>query len=173
MELLSIEDHIKFLILLIFIIISCAHPRKNPTMKKIDLFCRDVSVATQKISVYANNIANKNTTRTPEGGYYKERIVKDCENGICKTTIDEKTPPILRYDPKHPDANKNGYVAYPPLSEFDQQVLMIRMQRTYDALMENSPVENDFFFNDERAEHCFRTYPHLNDDMNYKKLLER
>lgn len=155
------------LLVLTFIFIGCSHQTK-----KIDLYCRDLSVLLQKIDIYSMNIANKETTRTPEGGYYKTRMVVNCAGGICQTKNDESSP-TLKYDPKHPDANKNGYVAYNNMSVTEQMAFMIQTQRALDVVLANAPVEKDFFLNDPQAEICFSKYPIVERAYNYKRILER
>lgn len=57
------------------------------------------------------NIANHESTRTTGGGVYLPKEIK-CTNGICQV-INSNTTPLLVYKPGHPDANKDGYVAFP------------------------------------------------------------
>ncbi|MDR1021619.1 MAG: flagellar basal body protein, partial [Synergistaceae bacterium] len=85
----------------------------------------------------SGNLANVNTTRTPEGGPYVRRVpvfqerlleaVGDQDNRITKGWFGmysssgvrvsdigtDPTPPRLAYQPDHPDANSDGYVAFP------------------------------------------------------------
>ena len=44
----------------------------------VDIFCQDINVLLQKINVISENIANKNTTRTKSGSYYRRKVVEDC-----------------------------------------------------------------------------------------------
>jgi len=62
--------------------------------------------------VYAENLANVHTTRTPEGGPYKR---KECIlDSSCEVVIIPGANCFKQvYDPKHPDANKDGYVTVP------------------------------------------------------------
>ena len=64
------------------------------------------------VAVSAKNLANVNTTRTPEGGPYRPIELKGCVKGECE--IEQVvSSPIARYQPDHPDADEQGYVAYP------------------------------------------------------------
>ena len=137
------------LLVLIFTFIGCSHDSQKELPPKIDLFCQDLSVALQKIDIYSMNIANKETTRSEDGGYYKTKIVVNCEQGICLTKKDE-SPPILKFQPKHPDADKNGYVAYNNLNVSEQMALMIQIQRTLELVLETAPVKKDFFAKQKR-----------------------
>lgn len=73
--------------------------------------CDETKTEQIRLALIGSNLRNENTTRTPEGGVYRPFKIKSCSNGGCKT---ERThSPILKYLPKHPDADQNGYVAYP------------------------------------------------------------
>ena len=73
----------------------------------------------------SSNLANINTTRTLAGGPYKRRVPVFAEmldktiggyqdiGGVRVLEIEEdQTPPRLVYQPEHPDANADGYVAF-------------------------------------------------------------
>jgi flagellar basal-body rod protein FlgC len=47
--------------------------------------------------------------------------------------ISSDKPPILKYDPSHPDANKDGYVAMPDINVMKEMADMISAQRAYEA----------------------------------------
>ena len=46
---------------------------------------------------------------------------------------EDKAPPRLEYDPGHPDANAQGYVAYPNINPVEEMVDMITASRAYEA----------------------------------------
>ena len=118
-----------------------------------------------RLDVIANNIANVETTRTPDGGayrrqrvifsprvispYWKGPFVPDyLDNGIGQgvrvTGIEkDKSPLKLKYDPTHPDAikygDREGYVELPNVSAIEEMVDMISASRAYEA---NSTVIN-------------------------------
>lgn len=76
-----------------------------------------------RMRVISSNIANANVTRSEDGGPFKRKLalMKSKQvNGSkldCGATIDrvmeDTSPPRLVYDPEHPDADTEGYVAYP------------------------------------------------------------
>ena len=87
-----------------------------------------------RTDIIAENIANVNTTSTPDGGPYRRKIVTFSErpvtpfsqiysssknaaigNGVkvTKVTEDYETDFIMEYDPSNPDADENGNVRYP------------------------------------------------------------
>ena len=47
--------------------------------------------------------------------------------------VQDQTAPRLEYDPGHPDANVDGYVAYPNVNVVEEMVNMILGQRAYEA----------------------------------------
>ncbi|WP_028974869.1 flagellar basal body rod protein FlgC [Spirochaeta cellobiosiphila] len=113
-----------------------------------------------RLDVIADNIANVNTTRTPEGGpFRRSRVImksrvnqpywqgpfvpKDLDNGLGKGVKVEKVEKDydselrLVYDPTHPDAikvgPKAGYVEYSNVNSVNEMVDMISASRSYEA----------------------------------------
>ncbi len=56
-------------------------------------------------------------------------------NGVQVTKIveDTKTPNKLVFDPEHPDANENGYVALPNVDPLREMVDLMSVTRSYEA----------------------------------------
>jgi flagellar basal-body rod protein FlgC len=107
-------------------------------------------LATQRtrMNVAASNLANAQTTQSAEGGPYKRRDVvaastglpgmpgefADAIKGVEVTQItQDAAPPRLEYDPGHPNANPQGYVAYPNINPVEEMVDMITASRAYEA----------------------------------------
>lgn len=98
-----------------------------------------------RLDVIASNIANANTTRTPEGGPYRRRMPVFAEdlnqasgrlgiNGVRVVTITEDQSPFRPvYDPSHPDANAEGYVYYPNVNMVNEMVNLMEAGRAYEA----------------------------------------
>jgi len=97
-----------------------------------------------RIDVIADNIANAETTRTPEGGPYKRKIPIFAEYlrdymgrrklaGVRVVRIKEDPSYRLVYDPTHPDADENGYVKMPNVNVLREMVDLINAQRAYEA----------------------------------------
>ena len=112
-----------------------------------------------RMDVISNNLANVNTTRTPEGKAFRRSNVilrsKDDKSvyrspflpdklkngpgtGVKVVEIKEDTSPMrLVYDPDHPDALKSGpnkgYVEYPNVNVVTEMVDMITASRAYEA----------------------------------------
>jgi len=97
----------------------------------------------KKTEIIAENIANAYTTRSLEGGPYKRREVVFSEALNSETVIDggvaisgiyvDPSEPRMVFEPGHPDANKDGYVAYPNVSAVKEMTSMMQAQRAYEA----------------------------------------
>ncbi len=107
----------------------------------------------KRMGAISSNIANAQTTRTAEGGPYRKKEVvfgsepaRESFGEILEGELDEKAqsvhatevissnkPPILKYEPNHPDANKEGYVAYPDINVMEEMADMISASRAYEA----------------------------------------
>lgn len=101
----------------------------------------------QQMDVIANNVANANTTETPEGGPYREESVvftpANVEGGIrgglasagvqVAQVVQDQRPPRMVYDPSNPNADAKGYVAYPNVDPVTEMTNMMAAQRAYQA----------------------------------------
>ena len=107
----------------------------------------------KRMNTISSNIANAETTRAEGGGPYKRKdpvmaaqtdresfgeILKNemDENvqGVQVTEIAEDTrAPRMVYNPSHPDANPEGYVAMPNVNTVEEMANMISAQRSYEA----------------------------------------
>jgi flagellar basal-body rod protein FlgC len=107
-----------------------------------------------RMKLIASNLANVNTTRTPEGGPYQRRepifsaasskvdsfqdilnarqqgdVVEVQTVGVVKDGRD----PIMKYEPDHPDANEDGFIALPNISVTEEMVNLVSASRSYEA----------------------------------------
>jgi flagellar basal-body rod protein FlgC len=106
-----------------------------------------------RAQLLVENIANAETTRTAEGGPYRRKDVSfstqslgemepgnfnshlnQAINGVSVDSVhvDDRSPQ-LRYQPGHPDANSDGYVAYPNLNPAEEMVDLLSATRSYQA----------------------------------------
>lgn len=107
----------------------------------------------QRAEIVAANMANAETTHTPEGGPYRRKEVIFASSGNLpfrmmlagfhptlertmpavrvERVVDDPTAPLMRYDPGHPDANKDGYVAYPAINPIQEMVDLMGAVRSY------------------------------------------
>jgi flagellar basal-body rod protein FlgC len=130
-----------------------------------------------RAEVVASNMANAETTRTPDGGPYqrhhvvfqaqggssfqdslmgqmndglggfKSRLASSMTGSLGGMTAANATPggvavtgvisdasaPLRRYDPQHPDAGADGFVAYPDIHPVTEMVDLMGATRSYGA----------------------------------------
>ncbi len=110
-----------------------------------------LTVQRQRAEVSAANMANAETTRTEAGTPYQRHQVvlqsgdaaigftrafhsagNDAASGVSiAEVVESNAPPVLRYDPSHPDANTEGYVAYPNINPLSEMVDLMGASRAY------------------------------------------
>jgi flagellar basal-body rod protein FlgC len=161
----------KLILILPILLTGCAH-QSETFNKDLMTYCQDLNVLYLKSQLTASNIANVNTTRTESGGYYKRQFAKNCKDGFCEVAVDDSAP-ILKYEPKHPDANKEGYVAYPPINLAQEEADKLYWMNVYATVVASSPVPANFFFKDSRADLCFNKYPQVKEHLNFSEYLGR
>jgi flagellar basal-body rod protein FlgC len=96
-----------------------------------------------RMRLIASNIANANTTRSEEGGPYQKRFaLLETQNDESSTidkgvrvgqVVTDTTAPRMVYDPEHPDANNEGYVAYPNIDVLQEVTDMKTATMSYQA----------------------------------------
>jgi flagellar basal-body rod protein FlgC len=104
-----------------------------------------------RAELLTENLANAETTRTPEGGPYRRKDAVFASTGVSSpfasvfngevqasgVTVDEivtdTRDPELRYLPGHPDANGEGYVAFPRGNPAEDMVDLMGASRGYQA----------------------------------------
>jgi flagellar basal-body rod protein FlgC len=106
-----------------------------------------------RMNLISANLANVNTTRTPEGGPYRRKevvfearpkaesfrdLLQSRQNRRpadvqAARIIEDQRPPVMKYAPHHPDADETGYVALPHVNVMEEMVNMISATRSYEA----------------------------------------
>jgi flagellar basal-body rod protein FlgC len=107
-----------------------------------------------RMNLISSNLANAGTTRTPEGGPYKRKdavfSAAPLEGSAFSRTLDgatgkqvrqvqvdriveDQNPPRIQYDPSHPDADSQGYVAMPNVNVIEEMADMLTASRAYEA----------------------------------------
>ncbi|HHY10958.1 MAG TPA: flagellar basal body rod protein FlgC [Firmicutes bacterium] len=109
-----------------------------------------------RMDTIANNLANANTTRSLDGGPYRrqvpvfapllDRSLRAAVHPLRKGAqtqgvqvlgiISDPAPPRMVYDPQHPDADADGYVAMPNVHVVKEMVDLITATRAYEANVE-------------------------------------
>ncbi len=102
-----------------------------------------------RMDVVSENIANVNTTKGLDGKPYQRQQVafesvlrqqsaSDNPDSAAQTVAiarieKDNRPPIMVYNPGHPDANEKGMVAMPDININEEMVDMIASSRSYEA----------------------------------------
>jgi len=106
-----------------------------------------------RAELLVENLANSETTRTPEGGPYRRKdavftsatqtspfgavfqtAMEGDVNGVeVSDVIEDTREPDKRYMPGHPDADKDGYVAFPRVNPAEDMVDLIGAQRGFEG----------------------------------------
>ena len=106
----------------------------------------------ERAEVVASNLANAETTRTPGGGPYKKQTVvfgtappggskfaqalsrlndSHAQGVKVEQVVQDKAPGVRRYEPGHPDADADGYVAYPDINPVEEIVNLMGAAQAY------------------------------------------
>lgn len=124
----------------------------------VEISASGLSAERLAMDVIANNIANANTTRTPQGGAFKRQLVvfaqkpgapgagaggdpfdptrpeKAQVEGVQVLGITtDQSPDRLVFDPGNPDADARGYVHYPNVQVVKEMVDLMAASRAYQA----------------------------------------
>jgi flagellar basal-body rod protein FlgC len=106
----------------------------------LDINSSGLTAQRQRAEVTSNNIANAQTTRTPEGGPFRRKdvvfqtLLNGAENGVeVSDIVEDQTAFDRRYEPGHPDADGQGYVSYPNVNPMEEMANLVEASRTYDA----------------------------------------
>ena len=126
-----------------------------------------MSAQRTRIDIVSANIANAQTTHTKDGGPYKKQNVVFKEvllgsqdkskvkqnsqtgslslSGVKVSEIGnyQEQPTVLKYEPNHPDANKDGYVEYPNINPVIEMVDLIEAMRSYEANVSAFKTQKD------------------------------
>jgi len=108
-----------------------------------------------RMDVVANNVANIDTTATPEGGPYRRQVVRFASGDpalpfsgvirkflgggstgvvLTQVAVDTETPGRTVYDPAHPDADPDtGYLEMPNVDLVQEMTDLTSANRSYQA----------------------------------------
>lgn len=109
-----------------------------------------------RAEVVTTNLANAESTRTPEGGPYRRKLAvfegrtaspfqllmagtgsvtqaADASGGVrVSQVVEDQAGTIRKYEPGHPDADASGYVEYPNINPVQEVVDLMGAQRAYE-----------------------------------------
>jgi flagellar basal-body rod protein FlgC len=107
-----------------------------------------------RMDVVSSNVANIETTSTPEGGPYQRKVVRfasgdtalpfsnvirrftgGADTGVVLTRVgvDQESQGRSVYDPAHPDADEEGFVAMPNVDMVQEMTDLTSANRSYQA----------------------------------------
>lgn len=106
-----------------------------------------------RAELITENLANADTTRTPQGGPYKRKdavfeasplqtsfsntLAEISSNSAAKVSVSritvDESEPERRYLPGHPDADAQGYVSFPKINPAEEMVDLMSASRGYQA----------------------------------------
>ena len=120
-----------------------------PTLSDVmDIAVSGLAAQRVRMATTASNLANAETTRTPEGGPYRRRdpvfraeairpFSDQLEREIRSVQVDEvvtdRRPPVRHYDPGHPDADGDGFVLRPNVSSVSELTNLMSASRSFEA----------------------------------------
>jgi flagellar basal-body rod protein FlgC len=113
----------------------------------IDIISGALNAQKTRLDMVAQNIANAQTTRTPNGGPYQRQVVsfeselvrREGLSGPSLQTVKvanvsvDRTPGQQVYNPQHPDAGPDGLVTMPNVNLSYEMVDLITASRAYEA----------------------------------------
>jgi len=118
----------------------------------LDVSASALTAQRRRLELLVTNIANAQTTRTEEGGPYQRKdvvlgtkpvapfwkVLAEAESGDLqgveiREIVTDPSPPILKYEPSHPDADAQGYVAYPNVNPLEEMAHFMSATRSYEA----------------------------------------
>jgi flagellar basal-body rod protein FlgC len=105
----------------------------------------------QRAEVVTSNMANLETTRTPQGGPYHRQLVVFRARRLPQfpllaselgpsaaravrvdQVVSDPAAPVERYEPGHPDADARGFVAYPAINPVEEMTDLLGAVRAYE-----------------------------------------
>lgn len=109
-----------------------------------------MSAQRTRAELLVQNLANSETTRTPDGGPYRRQDVvfstdqqaspfsamfqNEVGTGVSVAdVVTDQRAPDRRYMPGHPDADAEGYVAFPNINPAEDMVDLLNSTRSYEA----------------------------------------
>ena len=111
-----------------------------------DIAASGMAAQRLRAQLVASNIANVETTRTPQGGpfrrkdaVFRQALLGHTADGMPVTGVEvarvqaSTDPFITKFDPSHPDADANGVVQYPNVNPVEEMVNLTEASRGFDA----------------------------------------
>ena len=125
-------------------------------LSSLDIAGSALTAQKKRMDVIAENISNRETTRTDNGDPYRRKLtvfreitgrdsfagklklvqnrhVSDRAGVMVSEVIEDQSDFIPVYDPNHPDANEEGYVMMPNVDQTTEMIDAMAASRSYSA----------------------------------------
>lgn len=125
-------------------------------MKATEISLTGLDVEWRRLEIIANNLANANTVRSADGGVFRPQHLVSGPRGAFGALLNRDrgndqlptamlqgveiysiettaSAPRMVYEPQNPQADAEGFVAYPALDQAEQMTLMVKTARVYEA----------------------------------------
>ena len=106
-------------------------------MSSLAISAQGMSTQQKFLEVISANIANSETTKTPDGTPYKRQVAvahnDALTGGVNTSVVEDARPGRMVYDPGHPDANADGFVEYPNVDVNTELVDLMIARRVHEA----------------------------------------
>ncbi len=120
----------------------------NGIFGSMDISLSALQAQRKRLDAIASNLANAETTSTPQGGPYVrqqavfEAVMNDAMSGDGSPQVggvrvasisQDPRPPIVVHNPGHPDADSNGNVMMPDIRPAEEMADLLQASRSYEA----------------------------------------
>lgn len=126
-------------------------------LSSLDIAASGITAQKRRMDTIAENIVNRETTRTEDGGPYRRKLTVFREIGqdsrfssmlrtarrrgdsgtkggvLVEEVIEDQSDFLPVYDPTHPDANEEGYVLMPNVNTTTEMIDAMAANRSYSA----------------------------------------
>lgn len=115
----------------------------------VDIAASGLTAQRVRLTVAASNLANADTTRAPGGGPYRrrdpvfqavplhrdfsDRLERRIQTVRVPRIQTDPSPPRMRFEPGHPDADERGYVRLPNVNPLEEMTNAMAAQRAFEA----------------------------------------
>jgi flagellar basal-body rod protein FlgC len=106
----------------------------------LDVSGSALTAQSQRLNTTASNLANADSATTSTGQPYRAKqvvftaqpVTPDQSVGVrVSSIVEDQTPGRRVHDPRHPLADKDGYVSMPNVNVIEEMVNMISASRSY------------------------------------------
>jgi flagellar basal-body rod protein FlgC len=118
-------------------------------MDAISVSASGLTAQRKRLEVLVSNLVNANTTQPAGKEPFRRKDVvfsasnpqlnfggafEDAVQGVeISNIVTDQREPIKRYEPGHPNADKDGYVSYPNVNPMEEMVNILSATRSYEA----------------------------------------